>query len=139
MQTPLNERMENLIEAVGEANGGFTGNAEHLIATLDSDGDGMLDFMEFYQTSVDNPMVFYPAYKLQYVLQKTTFGVEGWARLRDNWVAKEMARAKVLERDPIAISDHMNAIAEFYNSVKKGHDAKKAKESKMAQAKKKKK
>jgi len=92
--------MKRLVEQVNGGGGDAedtpnNGNLQEAIRKIDEDGDGLLDFGEFTKLCRQLPLVLYPAFRLQKVIQRKTLGQGRWDFLLWN-VAREKRVAEYM-------------------------------------------
>jgi len=73
-----------LCEAVNNGDPLFAGNFAAALKKLDLNQDGLIDFDEFKELDRHNPLLFYPAFRMQDSLQKRTLGERRWVRVLEN-------------------------------------------------------
>ena len=63
--------------------GGITGNIEHALHSIDFNGDGKFDFLEFSALHEKFPTVLYPAFRLQQQMCANVLGAGWWRKKKD--------------------------------------------------------
>ena len=84
------EEFLDLARTVNNAEPLFPGNFKTALEQFDQNDDGLIDFNEFKQIHKAFPMVFYPAFKMQAMLQKQVLGERWWQLLRERMHEKKM-------------------------------------------------
>mmetsp|Transcript_620 Transcript_620/g.782 ORF Transcript_620/g.782 Transcript_620/m.782 type:complete len:341 (+) Transcript_620:158-1180(+) len=127
-------KLSRLISALGTSGGGFGGNAKSMVKGVDKNGDDMLNFNEFMSLYRTNPMVFYPAYKLQEALRKETLTESKWRYISNNWDKKEKDRCLLLKKDPVAFSTQIVELSKWLEEQKQKQKDAKTKNAKFKRA-----
>ncbi|KAJ8602265.1 hypothetical protein CTAYLR_003655 [Chrysophaeum taylorii] len=74
----------DLCAAVNNGDPLFKGNFQGALEHLDVNENGLIDFEEFKALDRHNPLLFYPAFRMQDRLQKHTLGEKLWVRIMEN-------------------------------------------------------
>jgi len=77
----------------------FPGNIQNLFETFDVNDDGLIDFDEFQMIHKRYPMLFFPAFHLQDMLQKKTLGAKRWTTILRNKARREFVEDYKLTHD----------------------------------------
>jgi Ca2+-binding EF-hand superfamily protein len=70
-----------LVSAVNDANPMFGGNFANALSEFDTDGDGMINMLEFQALNQRFPMILFPAFRMQDRMQKLTLGEQRWTEI----------------------------------------------------------
>lgn len=107
------KKLNGMLKSLATSGGGFNGNAKAILAGFDQNGDDMLNFDEFVGLYRTNPVVFFPAFKLQEKLREATLTVSKWRSMSNVWDKKEKDRSVLLERDPIPFSEQLVEVSKW--------------------------
>jgi len=71
------------IEMIAELNARpmFPGNLQRTFESFDTNGDGLIEMEEFMELNRKFPMLMFPAFRLQDVMQKKTLGIRRWTQI----------------------------------------------------------
>jgi hypothetical protein len=69
---------------INNANPIFPKNFKSALESFDVNDDGLIDYAEFIEMEKRFPIIMFPAFRLQDILQKTTLGEREWLRIMEN-------------------------------------------------------
>ncbi|KAJ8612130.1 hypothetical protein CTAYLR_002436 [Chrysophaeum taylorii] len=72
-----------LLSAVNNGKPLFPGNFRTALEQFDSNADGLIDFEEFKAIDKRYPLIFFPAFRLQDMMQRHTLGESTWKRIHE--------------------------------------------------------
>lgn len=82
-----------LCATINNMNPTYPGNFKRAMEEFDKNDDGMIDFEEFTALNRRYPLVLFPAFRLQDMLQKYSLGETGWIEIsRRNQMEKEIEK-----------------------------------------------
>lgn len=77
----------------------FPGNLQKAFGSFDTSGDGLIDFDEFIAIERKYPMLLFPAFHLQDVMQRRTLGQKRWTAILRHKAQHERIEAYKLAHD----------------------------------------
>jgi Ca2+-binding EF-hand superfamily protein len=74
-----------LCKCINNASPAFPGNFKKALEEFDVNEDGLIDYGEFGNIDTRYPLVLFPAFRLQDVMQRNSLGERAWQRVIENY------------------------------------------------------
>jgi hypothetical protein len=74
-----------LCKCINNASPAFPGNFKRALQEFDVNADGLIDYSEFLEIDRRYPLILFPAFRLQDVMQRNSLGESGWLRVIENY------------------------------------------------------
>ena len=79
----------NLCKTVNNAAPAFPQNFRRALDDFDQDRDGLIDYAEFIEIDRRFPLILFPAFRLQDLMQKNTLGEGVWLQIMKNYTKRK--------------------------------------------------
>ncbi len=74
-----------LCKCINNASPAFPGNFKRALQEFDVNEDGLIDYSEFLEIDRRYPLILFPAFRLQDVMQRNSLGEGGWLKVIENY------------------------------------------------------
>jgi hypothetical protein len=86
----VNNVLSNICSQVNNSSPAFPSNFRRALQDFDENNDGLIDFGEFCEINRRFPLILFPAFRLQDIMQKQTLGEATWLQIiRENAKRKQ--------------------------------------------------
>lgn len=92
------EEMTQLVSALYSGDGGPNSNVKIALKKMDTNADGKIDFEEFKELNKQFPTLFFPAFRLQENMMRTSLGLSWWKKHREALELERIDERKGTER-----------------------------------------
>lgn len=77
--------MDNSCRTVNNASPAYPANFKKALEEFDVNEDGLIDYAEFLELDRRYPLILFPAFRLQDMMQKNSLGESTWLRIIENY------------------------------------------------------
>lgn len=104
-----------LCKCINNAAPTFPSNFKHALESFDVNEDGLIDYAEFLEIERRYPIILFPAFRLQDVMQKNSLGEKNWLRVIERYEHnKKVEQYKALNGGRAPPDDPLTALGKTF-------------------------